>query len=326
MIEARAPGKVVLWGEYAVLLGAPALVMAVNRYAVCHLTPGGAAWGFSCTGFEAADATLSLNQLLGPEPPAAWEVASVPWHVLHALDTASLAPGGRVHMDTGDFYSRREKLGLGSSAAVSTAAYGAFCNLLGQRPDYRKALHIHHTLQGRLGSGIDVAAAFFGGMLQFRRDAAPTAGDPHHWRLPDRIHTAFVWTGHGAATPGHVRRFESWLRSGASKEPIEALGRISEALFETEALLEGLAEYRERLRALDAAAALGIFDTSHDTLDRLALDNGVVYKPCGAGGGDIGAAFSEDPHSLELFAEQAKQLGFTPLALESASHGIEITG
>ena len=29
MIRATAPGKVVLWGEYAVLSGAPALVMAV---------------------------------------------------------------------------------------------------------------------------------------------------------------------------------------------------------------------------------------------------------------------------------------------------------
>ena len=37
-----APGKVVLWGEYAVLDGAPAAVMAVNRYANVTLTPAAA--------------------------------------------------------------------------------------------------------------------------------------------------------------------------------------------------------------------------------------------------------------------------------------------
>ena len=325
MIEARAPGKVVLWGEYAVLLGAPALVMAVDRYAVCHLTAGGAAWGFSAAGFEAPDATFSRHRLLGPEAPAATDAASIPWHVLHALDTDKLAFGGRVHTDTSGFYENGEKLGLGSSAALTAAVYGAFCELLGQQSDYRTALHIHHNLQGKLGSGIDVAAAYFGGLLKFRRDDAPTPADPHHWMLPDSVHTAFLWTGHGAATPGHLRRFESWLRSAADTQPIEALRQISEALFETAKLLDGLAEYRNRLLALDAAAGLGIYDASHQALDRLASDNGLVYKPCGAGGGDIGAAFSEDPEALDAFAERAKQRGFTPLALESASHGIEIT-
>ena len=32
-----APGKIVLWGEYAVLAGAPAAVMAIDRYASCAL-------------------------------------------------------------------------------------------------------------------------------------------------------------------------------------------------------------------------------------------------------------------------------------------------
>jgi phosphomevalonate kinase len=299
--------------------------MAVNRYAICHLTPGGEAWGFSCTGFDAPDATLSRDRLLGPEAPTATDVASIPWHVLHALDTRELVSGGRVHTNTRGFFQGTEKLGLGSSAALTTAVYGAFCALLRQQPDYRTALHIHHNLQGKLGSGIDVAAAFFGGLLKFRRDETPTPAAPHHWPLPDHVHTTFVWTGHGAATPGHLRRFETWLRGPGSNEPIEALARISESLFATATLLDGLAEYRERLRALDAAARLGIYDASHNTLDRLAIDVGVVYKPCGAGGGDIGAAFSDDPQALHSFAEQATQQGFKPLALESASHGIEIT-
>ena len=38
-LEARAPGKLVVLGEYAVLQGAPALVLAIDRYAVAMLEP-----------------------------------------------------------------------------------------------------------------------------------------------------------------------------------------------------------------------------------------------------------------------------------------------
>ena len=38
-IRARAPGKVVALGEYAVLEGAPALVLAVDRYAAATIAP-----------------------------------------------------------------------------------------------------------------------------------------------------------------------------------------------------------------------------------------------------------------------------------------------
>ena len=324
MIEARAPGKVVLWGEYAVLLGAPALVMAVNRRAVCHLTPGGQAWGFSASGFNAPDATLSRGQLLNSVPPAPSQVANIPWHVLHAVDASALPAGGRVHIDTGDFYQGETKLGLGSSAAVSVAAYAAFCELMDLTPNYRTALHIHHSLQGRLGSGIDVAAAFFGGLLRFQRDDAPTPADPHRTRLPETLQMAFVWTGHSSATADHLRRFEHWLQEADDSEPVEALARSSSDLFEAEDLMTGLREYVSNLKALDAAAGLGIYHPSHATLDRVAIECGVVYKPCGAGGGDVGAAFSEDPETLRVFAGRAADNGFTPIALEIAPNGIEI--
>ena len=52
MIEASAPGKLVLSGEYAVLSGGPALVAAVDRRVTCTLSSreqGG--WRFLSSGF-----------------------------------------------------------------------------------------------------------------------------------------------------------------------------------------------------------------------------------------------------------------------------------
>jgi len=48
----------------------------------------------------------------------------------------------------------------------------------------------------------------------------------------------------------------------------------------------------------------------------------VLYKPCGAGGGDIGMAFADDPSALAHFRQQAAANGFTPLDLETATHGV----
>ena len=54
MIKTTAPGKVVLWGEYAVLAGAAAGVMALNTPAtVAASRSTDDAWHFSSQGFGA---------------------------------------------------------------------------------------------------------------------------------------------------------------------------------------------------------------------------------------------------------------------------------
>ena len=51
-MRVTAPGKVVLFGEYAVLTGAPAAVMAVDAYASVNLAAShNDQWHFSSDGF-----------------------------------------------------------------------------------------------------------------------------------------------------------------------------------------------------------------------------------------------------------------------------------
>ncbi len=84
------------------------------------------------------------------------------------------------------------------------------------------------------------------------------------------------------------------------------------------------ARYTEQLQALDAAARLGIYSPAHRQLNRLAIDAEVVYKPCGAGGGDVGAAISDDEARLDRFAAAAANIGITMIPLEKAQHGVQL--
>lgn len=326
MIRATAPGKVVLWGEYAVLTGAPALVMAVDRYAECSIgTDGGEAWRCSTPGFQACAGPLLREQLLAASPPedTGWRLA---WHVLQSFDSSALASGGDVCFDTRAFQENGRKLGIGSSAALCTAICGALGRLLGQSADYAMAAGAHRRFQGGSGSGIDVAAAWYGGVLRFQRPPDSRApGGARPWTLAPDLNPTFVFAGESASTTGHLRRLRHWLDDGGGAE-LDALSAASAAVFSAGDPGSALTDYVDALWELDQAAGLDIFSAPHRCLRRLAFDAGVVYKPCGAGGGDIGAAFTPDTAAAQRFARLAADNGFLPIALETASHGLEVTG
>lgn len=324
LITASAPGKVVLWGEYAVVTGAPALVMAVNRYAACHIQPGHDDWSFEALGHAAPTERIPHARLVAADPPPPTSAWHTVWHVLHHLDCRRLPEGGKVRLDTRHFQHDGSKLGLGSSAAVCVAAYGAFSRLLGQTPDFAAASAAHRHLQGGAGSGIDVAAAWYGGTLRFQRRATePATAEP--WELPADLHLTFVWAGRPARTTDHLARFHAWLADDRP-DALQALEAAARALFEDADFWGRLPEYVASLEALDLAAGLGIYSSAHARLRELAIDARVVYKPCGAGGGDLGAAFTPDPAAGARFAQLAAANGFLLVPLETAPDGLEVTG
>ena len=316
MSSYSAPGKAVLWGEYAVLAGAPAMVMAVNRYAICRIAPRSGDWLCRAEGL-AGEVVLSTMELLSDRIPMD-SPAAVTSAALRALNVTDLTTGAEVATDTSAFYSRGTKYGIGSSAAICTATCAALASWLGIPLKYDGALRAHRLLQGGQGSGIDVAAAFHGGLVRFRQgEAAPAT-----W--PADLRFQFIWSGHSARTTDQLRRFRAW-QARADGRPLDALVQASEALFEHTSM-ESLSHYRLTLQNFDDAADLGIYSGSHRKLDELAMKSQVVYKPCGAGGGDIGVAFSRDAQALQHFSELAEQHSFQTLALEIADHGVQPTG
>ena len=313
VIEATAPGKQVLTGEYAVLAGAPALAAAVDRRVACRMTPADTGdWSFVSHGYEAR-AAHPRDDLpdTGPAALVRFAMASL------GIDARTLPAHLQIQIDSRPFYDGTEKLGFGSSAACAVAVTGALAELAGVTPTLEHALTTHRGLQGGGGSGVDVAASWCGGVIRYQH------GRPQDARLPPDIHPLFVFTGVGADTPTLVRRFDAW-RGRESPPELRALVRSATAVADSGTdFLEALAEYIDALLALDHAARIGIFSAQHLRVARLAKEFRLLYKPCGAGG-DMGMGVACDPNVLAAFRRRIEREGFLVVPAEIARHGLQV--
>ena len=325
-IRARAPGKLVVLGEYAVLDGAEALVLAVNRHCraelaasagACRLTTRMAAIEESSFASEAAsgNALVDLVRERAPLPATAWAAS----------------------LDSSDFFVASTKLGLGSSAAALVAfagAWTAFAHRQGRASgslSLAGLIELHRAFQGGAGSGLDVAACLHGGALSFRLDAArkPHIGSV---RLPNSVGFAGVFAGNAAATPGLVDRYRAFcaarpedaVRLKETMGDVSARGLAALREDDSEAFLDAVCEYGYRLEELGHAMQAEIWTAGHRAIETEANRFDVVYKVSGAGGGDTGLAFASDPEALRRFASAARGQGFHVVDLEVDEQGLVI--
>jgi len=326
--SAEAPGKVVLAGEYAVLAGAPSLVMAIDRLARCTITANSDDhWTFSSSGFE-AESQHRLNALADPAKMAANDPARLlgwaltGWQKKPTTDwLAQLPRGALVHTDTTEMYEGNLKLGLGSSAALMTAISGCLTAMVSaERPAFQAIHQAHQSSQGGIGSGLDVATSLTGGLIRF--EAGTTT--PGQW--PNTLHYRFVYSGKPASTSklvGRFNRYRETAQKSHSIEPLKTLIDASATLANGAINLDNLARYVCALKALDDAAEIGIYSAEHTSIAAEAERHQLIYKPCGAGGGDLGVAIGERVGDLENFTD-ALDKNFAVIDLEIAAHGLKI--
>ena len=316
VVEASAPGKLVISGEYAVLAGAPALVAAVDRRVTCTLARrDDGDWRFVSTGFE-KDETLTRGAVF--EAAA----ASVPGVVRRVIAEDRAPKHLDIRIDSAPCHLDGAKLGVGSSAALVAAVAAAFSVIGGGAPALATLVDIHKGFQGG-GSGLDVAAAVTGGVIRFQDQRIVPAG------LPD-VHKAFIFVGTSTRTADLVAKFDAWR--GTSNPPglerlIEAAVEVADCAVNVESaemFLAALSEYADVLERMDRMARIGIFGPGHQAARAIAARCGVVYKPCGAGGGDTGVGFAADRAAVTRFAKEAGDSGLTIVPMEVADDGIRI--
>jgi len=254
MTAVLAPGKAILCGEYAVLHGAPAISVAVDRCARAVAGKRGERTPFVEAALRRAGELLQRHKM-----------RAAPADV--AVDTSALYEGGR-------------KLGLGSSAAVTAAVIGAAWHAGGGSLDDRRALfeaadEAHAEAQGTRGSGVDVATAIYGGAIRFQRKSG--AVDITAVDLPEGVGLTFIFAGRSASTPELIARVKT------------------------------LAEADPQRHA-----------------DAIARRHGGAAKPSGAGGGDLGVAFTASPQATRALRDELTARGLAPLSLHAPSPGLRL--
>ena len=279
-MAASAPGKLILFGEHAVVFGEPALSTAIHLRAEVYARPH--------TEWLADGASIDEPRYRYVKAAIAKAKAQGPlW-----IEIRSMVPSGA---------------GLGSSAAVTVATLGALHAVAGSvdPPEIaREAFEVEHAVQGR-ASPIDTSTASAGGGVLVLRE--PREGllwtierDTRRWFLHrttlPQLDFVIGNTGISAATGPLVAKVKERVdRDATAAEIVREIGRIT---------LDGLKALQRRdlveagrLMDRDHALLNGL-GVGHPKLDRLveaARKSSYGAKLTGAGGCGSMVALSDRP-------------------------------
>lgn len=332
-VVARAPGKLFVLGEYAVLDGCPAVVAAVDRFIEVTLdwTDRGGVTQITSGPESVKFATATPPEERGPLR-----------FVTAALRSGLACCSGIAHHSfTIDIVSRLAaqdgaKVGLGSSAAVTAGVLAALFAAAGREVSERQcrnqlfatALEAHRRVQGELGSGADVAASVHGGLILFRprnglAEISPLA-------LPTGTRLLAAWTGEPASTPDLVSRYRGAANGHAARRAafVEASrATVSEfvaGLAQGSLPLASVLAGEALLEQLAADLSLPLLTPRLRQLVEIARHHGAAAKISGAGGGDCGIAFAPDADSARQLRRDWQAAGLVPLDFSICNAGVSV--
>jgi phosphomevalonate kinase len=285
-----APGKLVLTGAYAVLEGAPAIVAAVDRYAVADSRSPGK--------IDVRALQDDAGQKLGLGSSAASIVASFGARALaRGDDPRHAAVRSEIFRSARDAHQRQQ--GGGSGADVAASVHGGVLR-------YR-VLHAPHS--GPVSQGAAIAR---------RRETSIHAVDTP----PGLVLVAF-WSGTSARTSGLLARVDALRAGGGAAAVFTALRGVAEeaadAIGDAGRFVQRAASFGRALAALGDAADAPIVPPAFAELSAVAEREGAAFLPSGAGGGDVAVWLGVEPPS-PVFMARAMALALSPLTL-AIDHG-----
>jgi phosphomevalonate kinase len=306
LATASAPGKVILSGEYAVLAGAPAVCMAIDRRAHVtiaasdsehHVVSRVGTNNKSCR-FRSSDGVIEWIDDGGD-----FALLESAWETLGFEPTSNVS----LRLDTCEFsdIATGNKTGIGSSAALTVALTAALGELSSGEQNSNApepaiaAFDAHQKFQGGRGSGVDIATSVAGGLIEYVMNGRET----RQLTWPEDLACALIWTGAPASTMQKLDRLARSNPRPSRAALVYSARRLGKAWRKGRAdnILNEYHDYINVLREFSVDHDIGIFDAGHAELVLAARAAGLVYKPCGAGGGDVGIVLADSTAAVESF-------------------------
>ncbi|MBS3781470.1 MAG: mevalonate kinase [Candidatus Thermoplasmatota archaeon] len=304
--KSSAPGKVILFGEHAVVYGEPALSLAVDRRITCNIST--------------ANLETSVNGY-----PINKEHHSYILECINKIDTDK-----KFKIETES--NLPSGAGMGSSAAVTVSTLGCLRELLSKDLEEEKiakdAFEVEFKVQGN-ASPIDTSTSTHGNAIMISKEKKEdflwkikkdkNIWNIHHQDIPD-IDLVIGDSGvHSSTGPlvEKVRKF--YEKSNFAKEIIQDIGDIVRKA--TDQLknqdLEEVGRLMDKNHRL-----LSILGVSHPKLEKLirgARKYSYGAKLTGAGGGGAMIALTDE---AEKVAEEIDRRGGTPYIIKSTKKGL----
>ena len=314
-VSVSSPGKCVVSGEYAVLYGASALSLAVNRRANCTLkVRDEGRWQLWSTP-PFWNETVSLHELV-----AKGETGTLSSTLRWFSQRTILPTHVSLHMNTEEFFAQRRKLGLGSSAGVLVTLYATLATINELPLHVEDVLKIYQATNAQ-GSGVDVLTSYFGGLVRVKELKGASVD------LPPDIYLDVYSVGFSTKTATMVDRFRTafdYIPATLQQNFIDAADSVADSLTDNTDFFSALQDFTQIYRDIDSKAKLSIWSAQHETMHHLAAKVGALYKPSGAGGGDIGVAVATEPQRLAALHHKVVDLPVTLLDLQRDTNGIRI--
>lgn len=247
------------------------------------------------------------------------------------------------------------KYGLGSSAAVVTSVVTAILERFLPTPPSKlvifKLASISHVVTQGNGSGADIAASTYGGMLkyvsfqadwlikQYEQTETLTALIQADWTfltiepldIPRSITMQIGWTGKPASTGNLVNKvltlksldpqaFQDFIDTSAEavKQFLQGIKQDDSSL-----IFDGVRKNRKTLKKVGQQSGAPIETELLSELCRIARKFSGAGKPSGAGGGDCGIAFIPADTPVKQLQEAWQNAGIKPLELQICFAGAE---
>ncbi|MEE9592271.1 MAG: mevalonate kinase [Thermoplasmata archaeon] len=308
MVAASAPGKLILYGEHAVVFGEPALSVAISRRTRVDARPG------------------ARDEVNGhPLEEGRYPYVAEALRIMEVGEKLAVTIQSDIPVASG----------MGSSAAVTVGLLACLQGMGGPLQEEeiaRTGFEVEHAVQGR-ASPIDTTTATHGGgilLLKEQEDhflwaieKGETRWNLHAAPLPEMTFVVGT-TGIEAATGPLVAQVRK--RVEAKEEALRAVTRIGEIALEgVEALRAGNLERGGELM-LENHRLLNVLGVGHVALDKLVAASvpfSFGAKLTGAGGGGSMIALTTDPvavaHALRNAGGIASVVSTVPTGVQLES-------